>query len=149
MATEQLREHLLQDRDALKVASPGLEAADAKRSKPARRQTSSRISTMKVDSRSLWVGVHLDDPVRRLENEELEGVVRLVGGEPDELARARLDRRLEHVRVCGAHVRADSVRSDDQVVALELVRVRRLRFVVEPDAEVTRPLLHEGHERRA
>ena len=82
-------------------------------------------------------------------NEELEGVVRLVGAEPDELARARLDGRLEHLRVCCAHGRADSIRSDDQVVAFELVRVRRLRFVVEHDAEVTRPLLHERHERRA
>ena len=52
VAVEQLREELLQDRDALQVAVPGSGAADAKRSKPARRQTSSRISTMKVDSPS-------------------------------------------------------------------------------------------------
>ena len=46
------REQLLQDRDALQVAVPRLGGRGREASKPARRQTSSRISTMKVDSPS-------------------------------------------------------------------------------------------------
>src|SRR5205814_4201443 len=55
------------------------------------------------------ISVYLDDAVRRVEDEELERVVGLVDGEPDELAGAFLDARLEDVRALRADGRIDSV----------------------------------------
>src|SRR5581483_2204634 len=95
------------------------------------------------------VAVHLHDPVRRVEDEELERVERLVDREPDELAVAVLDGRLEDAGVLPADVAVHAVGADDQVVAGEIRRSRSLALVMQDDAELARALLHERNEGRA
>ena len=70
--------------------APGGKARPAKASKPARRQTSSCISTMNVlCPRVVGVAVHLHHAVRRLADVELERVEDLVGAQPHVLAAAQ------------------------------------------------------------
>jgi hypothetical protein len=95
------------------------------------------------------VAVHLHDPVWRVEDEELERVERRVDRKPDELAVAVLDGRLEDAGVLPADDAVDAVGADNQVVAGEMRRLRRLALVMQDDAELARALLHERDERRA
>jgi len=81
----------------------------------------------------------------RLLEDEGEGVVEfLVRAEPDELAEADVDIRLENLGIFVAHHRVDAIASDHQIIfAAIFLRRSELRLEAQFDAEFARPLLQQ------
>ena len=92
------------------------------------------------------IGVHLEEPVLGLFEDEGERRQGEIGAEPGEAVRTQVDRRLEVGGEAFAHQAVHSVAADDQVGRRQLLRGRDLAPETDRATERLGPLTQDGEE---